>query len=115
MLRQHGIQRVAPGAAIIAAGGTHEHGRRADKRALALNRRPENLADANVAHARYSAQVFGVSDTRTHVTSGQRARHQSNSHLAMTSAVVRSCPSTSFRCLWSTVSSRNDFSAESSW
>src|SRR3569833_2930052 len=106
MLRQQGVERVAPRAAVVAAGRAHEHRRGADEGPLPLNGRPENFADADLAHARYSAQVFGVSDTRTHVTSGQRARHQSNSHLAMTSAVVRSCPSTSLRSLWSTRSSR---------
>src|SRR5260370_36810629 len=54
------------------------HGWPADERSFALNRWPEDLADADAfLHGLYSAQVRGVSLTRTATTSGQRALHQS--------------------------------------
>src|SRR5205085_9829055 len=115
MVGQHRIKRVAPGATIIAAAGTHEHGRAADVRHLALDGRAKDFADADsMVHGRYSAHTRGVSLTRTAATSGQRALHQSYSHLLITSLVVRSWPSTSLRCLWSSVESMNSRNAESS-
>src|SRR5262245_29400267 len=78
VLGQHRIERVTPGAAIIAAARANEYGWPADQRTFTLHRRPEDFADWNpLGHGRYSAQVFGVSLTRTAVTSGQRDLHQS--------------------------------------
>lgn len=77
------MQRVAPRASVVTASRAYEHGRLADQRALALDGWAENLADPDqaLAHAaipigRYSAQVFGVSLTRTAEVSGQCCLHQ---------------------------------------
>ncbi len=82
ILRQDRIKCVAPRAAKIAARRSDKDSRAADQRTFALDGWTEDFADANVvAHLRYSAQVFGVSETRTAVVSGHRSAHQSNSHL----------------------------------
>src|SRR5690606_27777001 len=101
--RFHRVAGVAPAAAEVAAAGAHEHRGHADQRALALDGRAEDFADGD--HGRYSAQVLGVSDTDTALTSGQRARAQSYRWRARRSAVTHSSPSTSLRWRWSRVSS----------
>src|SRR5690606_23085740 len=101
--RFHRAAGVAPPGAAVAAAGAHEHRGHADQRALALDGRAEDLADGD--HGRYSAQVLGVSDTDTALTSGQRARAQSYRWRARRSAVTHSSPSTSLRWRWSRVSS----------
>src|SRR5262249_10732736 len=115
VLGQHGIESVAPSATIVAAASPHEHRWPADQWSLALHCRTKNLADEDAfPHGRYSAQESGVSLTRTATTSGQRTLHQSYSHWLMTSVLVRSCPKTSLRCLWSIVALMKSCNAESS-
>src|SRR5262245_30822768 len=78
IVRQHRIECVTPAAAIIAPCRTHKNGRTPDERTLSLNGRAENFTDADpFGHGRYSAQVRGVSQTRTAMVSGQRSAHQS--------------------------------------
>lgn len=69
------MQRIAPRAAVIAPARPHKHGRLADQCPFALDGGAEYFADTD--HGLYSAQLRGVSDTRTADTSAQRALHQS--------------------------------------
>src|SRR5262245_1957811 len=78
VLGEHRIESVTPGTAIIAATRANKYSWPPDQWTFTLHRWPEDFADRNLlCHGRYSAQVFGVSLTRTAVTSGHRALHQS--------------------------------------
>ena len=96
----HGKKGVAPAAAKVATAGANKDRGRADERSFTLDGRAEDLADRDPlsAHGRYSAQVRGVSLTRTAETSGHLARHQAKKVRARNSAVTASVPKTSFRC-----------------
>src|SRR5258705_1504295 len=75
---QHREGSVAPRTAIVAAARAYENRRMSDQGAFSLNGRPEDLAYSDTfRHGRHSAQVRGVSQTRTATTSGQRDLHQS--------------------------------------
>ena len=72
------MQAVAPRTAVITATGAYKNRRLANQRAFALDGGAENLGDAECHDAErglYSAQVLGVSDTRTAEVCDQRALH----------------------------------------
>ena len=50
MLGQHGIEGIAPFAAVVAAAGPDKDRRAADQRPLALHGRAEDFADADTFH-----------------------------------------------------------------